>query len=91
MKVAQVLRKIENSKCMMVYDCYDGSTRIEILDFCGFDENWDELTPEEYNDEEVNEFLEFIEKYCEKFDNEFYPHYFFEDGVISISWASYDI
>lgn len=92
MKVVEVLKQIEGSQCMTSYKCYDGSIRIDIFDFCGFDENGNDLIPEEYDEREVDTFLSFLKAHCETCDNALmYPHYTFEDGIISVERESYNL
>lgn len=63
---------------------------VTIEDFDGFDEDWSEID-REYNEEAVDELLEWLEAQAHTVEGHYYTRYYLQDVVVCVGYASYDI
>ena len=69
----------------------DGVLRIDLQDFEGFDDDGSEIY-RKYDDEEaVDAFLEMLEAECFSSEGDYYEDYQFDDFVVRLGYASFDI
>jgi hypothetical protein len=62
---------------------------VDIYDFVGFDENWEEVDREVGID--VEEFIEFLQNNANSYEMGFYSTFEFADCVVRLGYTSYDI
>lgn len=74
--------------------CYvdrDGDVRVQLQDFEGFDEGWDEVE-REYDDEEaVDAFLEHLEAEASEVSGDYYRYYQMDGFAVVVGYASMDV
>lgn len=63
---------------------------VTIEDFDGFDEDWQEVD-REYNEEAIDELLEWLEAQAQEVEGDYYVRYHLQDVVVCVGYASYDI
>ena len=71
-------------------DVYGGAIHLTVRDFDGFDSDWCEID-REYDEDGVDQLLEWLEVECESYTEDFYSDYRFADGVVWFGYESYDI
>ena len=65
--------------------------RVDLVDFIGFDEDWNEIYREYDHPEEVEEFEEMLERECLSQEGDFYTTYYFDGFSVTLGYSSYDI
>lgn len=71
-------------------DVYGGAIHLTVRDFIGFDEHWDEIF-RDYDEDGVDQLLEWLEVECESYTEDFYSDYRFGDVTVWVGYESYDI
>jgi hypothetical protein len=63
---------------------------VVVQDFDGFDDDWCEVD-RQYDEDSVDEVLSWLAEKADRVEGDFYSYYFFEDLVVSVGYASFDI
>ena len=63
---------------------------VTIEDFEGFDEDWYEVFAD-IDEDAVDTMIEWLDEHCNSHKGDFYHYYTFDDLVVCLGWASYDI
>lgn len=85
--VVNMLKELgEDVSYMMVRE----ELHVTIEDFDGFDEDWSEID-REYNEEAVEDFVEWLEAQAQEVEGDYYKYYHLEGVVVCVGYASYDI
>lgn len=69
----------------------NGTYRLTLEDFEGFDEQWHEIMREYDNEEAVNALLDWLETNSTEYHEDFYTYYKFSDFQIIVGYSSFDI
>lgn len=86
-----ILEKLNNLGNDVDFNEYNGVIEIDFNDFCGFDEDWNEVLRDYDNPSMVSELLDFLSNNCKEVVNDFYTTYIFNDFQVIVGYASYDI
>ena len=88
----RVAKKVEELDLVedVTVDFYGGKVHLDVLDFDGFDEDWDEID-REYDVEGVEKLQEWLSAECVSVSHRLYTEYTFEDGIVSFGYESFDI
>lgn len=70
---------------------YDGVFRVELQDFDGFDDDWDEVDRDYDDPEAVEAFLDMLDASCLSREGDYYVTYHFDGFDVHLGYASYDI
>lgn len=70
---------------------YDGVFRVELQDFDGFDDDWDEVDRDYDDPEAVEAFLDMLDASCLSHEGDYYVDYHFDGFDVHLGYASYDI
>ena len=63
---------------------------VMVLDFDGFDSDYCEIE-REYDEDKVDEVLEWLEEQCQECVLDYYQEYSFDGFFVQVGYASYDI
>ena len=69
----------------------NGTYRLTLEDFEGFNEQWHEIMREYDNEEAVNALIDWLETNSTEQREDFYTYYEFSDFQIIVGYSSYDI
>lgn len=86
----QVLERIAMVEDVSVFEGMDGTIRITVEDFDGFDEHWSEIMVD-YDEEAVWELQEWLEEQAVSVDDDYYTDYHFKGFSVRLGYASDDI
>lgn len=75
----------------VIYNVHDNVISVDIRDFEGFDDNYDELMRDYDNPEAVEAFENFLEDSCVCSDGDFYRNYYFGGFIVRLGYSSMDI
>lgn len=91
MTYAEVLEKANQIEDVIVCE-FGNQTRIELIvkDFEGFDDEWNEIFCD-YNEETVDELIEWLEEHAVQVDADFYTTYYFDGFEVCLGYSSYEI
>ena len=64
---------------------------VELNDFDGFDENWNEIYRDYDNEKAVKDFRKMLHDKAIKIDDDFYIEYYFDGFSVELGFASYNI
>ena len=85
----KMINMINDLKNDAIYFEYKGI--IDLDDFEGFDENWDEQFREYDDADAVENFLDTLEKEALEIDEDYYTTYKFDGFSVKLGYTSYDI
>ena len=86
----QVLERIAMVEDVSVFEGMDGTIRITVEDFEGFDDHWSEIMVD-YDEEAIEELQEWLEEQAVSVDDDYYTDYHFEGFSVRLGYASDDI
>lgn len=89
MTKAEVMARLAIVKDIEI-DEWEDEISVTVQDFEGFDEEWHEVF-RDYDDEAVDEMLEWLEAHCDHHDGDFYVYFYFEDCEVRVGYTSFDI
>ena len=69
----------------------NGTYRLTLEDFEGFDEHWHEIMRVYDNEKAVNALLDWMETNCTEQREDFYTYYTFSDFQVIVGYSSFDI
>ena len=71
---------------------WDDENKLDVTveDFEGFDEDWDEVYAD-IDDDAVDKMIEWLDEHCDSHEDNLYHYYTFDDLVVCLGWASFDI
>lgn len=72
-------------------DVTDDEIHVTLNDFAGFDESWREIFRKYDDKEAVESFEKMLKEECLSYDGDFYVEYIFDDFVVILGCASFDI
>ena len=87
-EVMNIIRKCEND--VAIYERPDGTVQVTVLDFVGFDKNWNEVM-RNYDKAAIKRMKNALAKVADKVEPGFYAAYHFDGFKVIIEYASYDI
>lgn len=73
------------------YRINENDIYITFHDFAGFDDHWNEIDNENYNEDVCDYILTLFDNNCIKAVHDFYTYYKFVDCEVKIDYTSYDI
>ena len=87
----KMINMINDLKNDAIYFEYKGIIHVDLDDFEGFDENWDEQFREYDDADAVENFLDTLEKEALEIDEDYYTTYKFDGFSVKLGYTSYDI
>lgn len=87
-KIIDMIKDLKNDA---TYFEYKGIIHVDLNDFEGFDENWDEQFREYDNVDGIKNFLNILEKEALEIDEDYYTTYKFDGFSVKLGYTSYDI
>ena len=87
----KMMNMIKDLKNDATYFEYKGIIHVDLDDFEGFDENWDEQFREYDDADAVENFLDTLEKEALEIDEDYYTTYKFDGFAVKLGYTSYDI
>ena len=91
MTIEMITAKLDTIAADSFYSVYEGKIYLDIDDFEGFDEEWDEVYRDLVDEEAVNAVIEWLEKNADKVTGDFYRHFYFGEIEVVLGWTSFDI
>lgn len=85
-----VLEKLEELKVDVEYEVRKNRIFVTILDFEGFDDEWEEIY-RDYDEDAVDNFLEWLEEQCDELVGYYYQHYQFNDFIVEVGYKSFEV
>lgn len=81
---------VQGCKDLSIYEDCRGDIHIDVEDFDGFDENWDEQF-RDYDTERVGEIEETLRRSCIREENRLYTRFVFDGFCVVWGYTSFDI
>lgn len=85
-----VLEKLEELKVDVEYSVRKNRIFVTILDFEGFDDEWEEIY-RDYDEDAVGNFLEWLEEQCDELVGYYYQYYQFNDFIVEVGYKSFEV
>ena len=86
-----VMEMLNNLNEEVIVDDYDKEIEVEVNDWEGFDENWEEIM-RDYDEEAVEAVYNIFKNACKAYKNDgLYEYFIFEGFQICWGYASYNI
>jgi len=89
-KLVAMLKELEEVEDAYFYES-EGVYNVDINDFEGFDENWDEVDHEFVKPQLVEYFINWLEENASSKEGDFYVTYHFNGFAVQLGYTSYDI
>lgn len=90
MKRTEVIALLNTYEDVAVYEQSNGNIRATVLDFDGFDEDWNEVMLD-YDEDAIDEMQERLYQAANEVEPGFSTCYHFDGFTVTVDWASDDI
>ncbi len=87
-EVIAILESLGNDVDFMVGD---NTIYVDIVDFIGFTDDWDEEYRAFDNEEAIEQFYTTMEERSKEYEENYYSTYYFTDFKVRVGYTSYDI
>ena len=91
MTYEKMIEMLEALGADALYSVIGTTIHVDLNDFEGFDEDWDEIMRDYDNPKAVEAFEEMLERECLSQEGDFYTTYHFDDFSVKLGYTSYDI
>lgn len=91
MTINEITKRLDTLGNDVCYDVYDDKLEITLNDFEGFDDDWEEVMREFDNPEAVDAMIEWLRVNANKVIDDFYTEFHFDNFVVEVGYASFDI
>lgn len=89
MTVRETIMKMTDNENFIVFDSND-KIRIDIDDFAGFDDDWDEIF-NDIDEDIVDSVLDYLKENADSVEEDYYTTYYFNNFSVIVGYTSYDI
>ena len=87
-EVMNIICKCEDD--VAIYERPDGTIQVTVLDFEGFDDDWNEVM-RDYDEVAIEQMEDTLAEVANKVESDFYTVYHFDGFKVVIDYTSYDI
>ena len=86
-----ILKMLDDLKDDAIFYIYKDVIHVDIDDFVGFDDDYNEIFRDYTDPDGVDKFLDYLDKYALYTKGELYTTYYLQDCIVKIGYTSFDI
>ena len=86
-----VLKMLDDLKDDVIFYIYKDVIHVDIDDFVGFDDDYNEIFRDYTDPDGVDKLLDYLDKYALYTKGELYTIYYLQDCIVKVGYTSFDI